>query len=149
LLKPAWVDTAVIPIEEVRRDFFPHLTRESFLRKQAAGGAPPTPSGSLPEVAGDPLWRLSHFVGTAREPGALREPGGTPPTLATIPLWIVLIKFANATNPLPSVRACNSRDRGEFRASSRAAAERSEILWGQRPFGPAIKLDQETQRQIP
>ena len=102
-------------------------------------------------MAGDPLWRPSHFVGTARELGALREPGrGPPPTLATIPFWIVLIKFAN-TPPIvsASVRACNSRDRGEFRASSRAAAERSEILGGQRPFGPAIQFDQETQRQIP
>src|SRR5271156_1500697 len=62
----------------INTKMLPHLTREGLLRKQAAAGAPPTPSGSLPEVVGDPLWRPSHFVGTAREPGALREPGWDP-----------------------------------------------------------------------
>ena len=37
LLLAQYGGKAVIPVEDVCRDYFPHLTREKFLRKQSTG----------------------------------------------------------------------------------------------------------------
>lgn len=75
LLLAQYGGKAVIPIEDVCRDYFPHLTREKFLRKQASGEIEiPVVriEGSQKSAKGVHLTDLAAYVDLRREE-ALRE----------------------------------------------------------------------------